>query len=73
MGQSKSSSRSPPNDDVKGWNRELLKSRVKNRRILGLDHEVRKKEGTGTPTARVMNTKGKAVQLTNPLARHKSK
>ena len=40
------------NKVVKGRNRELLEARVKNGRILGLSHKVRKKEeGTGTPTA----------------------
>ena len=37
---------------VKGQHREFLKTRVKNRRILGLSHEVRKeREGTGPPSA----------------------
>ena len=56
------------NKVVKGWNQELLKAKVRNGRILGLSHEVKKKgEGTGPSTVRVMDTKGKAVQLTNPL------
>ena len=62
------------NKVVKGRNQELLKVKVRNRRIRGFSHEVRKKgEGTGTPTARVTNKKGKAVQLTNPLGQCKSK
>ena len=62
------------NKIVQGWDHELFKPRVSNRRILGLSYEVRKKgDGTRTPTAYVTNTKGKAAQLTKPLRSRKSK
>ena len=47
---------------IKWWHLEFLKVRVRNWRILGLSHEVRKEEeGTRFPFARMINPAKKAV------------
>ena len=61
------------NEVTKEWHQEFLEARVRDGRILGLSRKVRKKgEGTRSPITQVTNTKGKAMQLTNPLGQCKS-
>ena len=74
LGQSKSSPLSQFTRSSKVGTMNSIKTRVRHKRILGLCNEVRKKgEVTGSPTPRMTNTKGEALQLTNPFGRCKSK